>query len=124
MAALFRTVPAFSYNLVRSDWFGDEVLWLAPDTDEDFRSLTSLVWTAFPAYPPYEGRFNDVIPHLTVADHGPVEKMQAAERSVQMQLPIPAVTRKVALLVEQASAPWEAAASFALDDSGSIPSDS
>jgi hypothetical protein len=30
LAALFRTVPAFTHNFVRTAWFGDEVLWLAP----------------------------------------------------------------------------------------------
>src|SRR6476646_7301492 len=68
LAALFRTVPAFQYNFVRTAWFGDEVLWLASDAAEVFRSLTQLVWGAFPAYPPFEGQFDDVVPHLTIAD--------------------------------------------------------
>lgn len=29
-AALFRSVPGFRHNLVRTAWFGDEVLWVAP----------------------------------------------------------------------------------------------
>jgi hypothetical protein len=52
LAALFGTVPAFTHNFTRTGWFGDEVLWLASDADQVFRSLTELVWTAFPAYPP------------------------------------------------------------------------
>ena len=52
LAALFGTVPAFTHNFTRTAWFGDEVLWLASDADQVFRSLTELVWTAVPAYPP------------------------------------------------------------------------
>jgi 2'-5' RNA ligase len=82
LAALFRTVPAFTHNFVRTAWFGDEVLWLGSDAAQVFRSLTQLVWTAFPAYPPFEGQFDDVVPHLTIADHAPRGEMQAAERKL------------------------------------------
>ena len=51
-AGPLRTVRAFTHNFVRTAWFGDEVLWLASDAAPVFRSLTQLVWTAFPAYPP------------------------------------------------------------------------
>lgn len=114
LTALFRAVPAFSHRLVRTAWFGDEVLWLAPDTGDEFRSLTTLVWAAFPAFPPYERAFNDVVPHLTIADRGPVADMQAAEREVQHRLPIGAFTQAVTLMVEQPSGRWERAISFAL----------
>lgn len=92
------------------------MLWLAPDASEEFRSLTSLVWSAFPAYPPYEGKFDDVVPHLTIADRGSVEEMQAAEQTVQGHLPFRAVTCAVTLMVEQPSGRWESAESFSLSD--------
>lgn len=114
LAALFRTVPAFTHNFVRTAWFGDEVLWLASDAAQAFRSLTQLVWTAFPAYPPFEGQFDDVVPHLTIADHGPPGEMQAAERTVARHLPISANTRAVTLMVEQPSGRWAVAEAFAL----------
>jgi hypothetical protein len=55
------------------------------------------------------------VPDLTIADRGPLDEMQAAERTVQRQLPISAVTRAVTLMVEQPSGHWEFAASFALN---------
>jgi hypothetical protein len=115
-SALFRSVPGFLHNLVHTDWFGDEVLWLASDSSREFRSLTSQVWTAFPAYPPYEGQFDDVVPHLTIADRASVETMRAAERAIQSHLPISAVAREVTLMVEQSSGRWNAAIPFALGD--------
>jgi hypothetical protein len=115
-AALFRSTPAFAHKLFRSDWFGERVLWLAPDASEEFRLLTARVWRAFPSYPPYGGQFDDVVPHLTIADRGPVETMRAAEQAIQSHLPISAVARAVSLMVEQPSGLWNAAMSFALDD--------
>ena len=61
LAVLFGTVPAFTHNFTPTAWFGDDVLRLASDADQVFRSLTELVWTAFPAYPPLEGQFDDVV---------------------------------------------------------------
>jgi 2'-5' RNA ligase superfamily protein len=115
LAALFRPVPAFTHNFVRTAWFGDQALWLDSDAARLFRSLTQLVWSAFPAYPPFEGRFDEVVPHLTIADHGPFEEMQAAERRVQRHLPISAITQTVTLMVEQPSGRWDAAESFPLN---------
>ena len=114
LAALFRTVPAFQHNFARTAWFGDDVLWLASDAAPLCRSLTQLVWAAFPAYPPFEARFDDVVQHLTVADRGPLDDMRAAEDTVQQHLPISAMTRAVTLVVEQPSGRWDAAKSFPL----------
>ena len=115
LAALFGSTNAFEHSLVRSEWFGDEVLWLAPDAGERFRELTDLASTAFPEYPPYQGQFDDVVPHLTVADHGPLDEMRDAERAIQRHLPISSVAQAVTLMVEQRLGRWEAAAAFALD---------
>lgn len=108
LAGLFRTVPAFEHAFVRTEWFGDEVLWLASDADAVLRSLTNLVAEAFPDYPPYEGQFENVVPHLTIADHAPLGAMRAADRTVQPQLPIGTITRAVTLLVEKPSGHWRA----------------
>jgi 2'-5' RNA ligase len=116
LTALFRTVPAFTHNFVRTAWFGDEVLWLASDAAQVFRSLTQLVWTAFPAYPPFAGQFDNVVPHLTIGNRGAFDEMRAAERTVQRHLPIVATTRAVTLMVEQPAGRWEAATSFGLND--------
>ena len=115
LAALFRPVPAFTHNFVRTAWFGDQALWLDSDAAQVFRSLTQLVWTAFPAYPPFEGQFDEVVPHLTIADRAPFDEMRAAEEAVQRHLPISAITRAVTFMVEQPSGRWEAAESFALN---------
>ena len=62
---LFADITRFRFQLDRTDWFGDQVLWLAPRDPAPFRALTQRVFQAFPAFPPQEGRYDDVVPHLT-----------------------------------------------------------
>jgi hypothetical protein len=48
--------------LGRCGWFGEHVLWPAPEPDTPFRALTSAVWGAFPRHPPYGGAHREVLP--------------------------------------------------------------
>lgn len=114
LEALFRRAPSFEQSFLDVRWFGDEVLWLASDGDEHLRSLTGLVTTQFPDYSPYGGVHAEVIPHLTVADHAPIDAMRAAEASLRLRLPIRATTTHVSLLVEQSSGHWTREGSFTL----------
>jgi hypothetical protein len=52
----------------RSQWFGDDVLWLAPQDPRPFVALTEAVASAYPEWQPYGGAFETVIPHLTIGD--------------------------------------------------------
>jgi hypothetical protein len=114
LTELFGRVPAYSYRFSHTSWFGDEVLWLAPDASPRFGELTRLVCEAFPGYPPYGGRYGDVIPHLTVADRRPVEEMRAAERAIQARLPVHSVVREITLMAADDSGRWRREAAFAL----------
>jgi len=88
LAAAVARVPRFTATWESSGWFGEEVLWLAPQPQDAFRALTTEVSQAFPDYPPYGGRFADVVPHLTVGDAGTPEELREAERHILPQLPI------------------------------------
>ena len=37
LAGIFAAVPAFEHRLVRTSWFDEDVLWLAPEDDAPFR---------------------------------------------------------------------------------------
>jgi hypothetical protein len=120
LAGIFAAAPAFEHRLVRTNWFGEDVLWLAPEDDSPFRSLTESVHREFPGYPPFGGQFQDVVAHLTIADRCPLEQMQSAERLVEKQLTINCVARGVSLMVQRdASGVSTRAASLAL---GQVPS--
>ena len=85
-------------------------LWLAPEPDAVFRTITGALVEAFPGHLPYGGRYPDVIPHLTVAQ-GELDAAEAALRAL-----VPLVSRSErALLIEQIEPPlWNVAATFEL----------
>ncbi len=93
-------IGSFGCRFEQTQWFGDDVLWLAPNPSGPFRRLTAAVWQAFPGYPPYAGAHPDVIPHLTVAERvvGGLEAVRAAERAVQPMLPVTAAIDQVLLI--------------------------
>ena len=112
---LFAAERPFDVELTHTSWFEHDVLWLAPEDPQPFRTLTEHVCSAFPGFPPFAGQFADVVPHLTIA-HGcdPVE-MHAAERAVQGLLPIQGCARQVTLLTQtEAGGAWSRAARFPL----------
>jgi len=85
-----RSVAAFDCVFARTEWFGDELLWLAPEPDEPFRRLLATIWAEFPDHPPYAGEEPDPTPHLTVG--GPLRdataELLAAEAAVRPGLPV------------------------------------
>ncbi len=77
----------FSVRVSRSGWFGDSVVYLAPDDPAPIALLTRQVWSAFPDFPPYAGKFADSVPHLTVGHDHSARELKAAEHSVSQRLP-------------------------------------
>lgn len=115
LSALFAGVAPFDVRLDHTDWFGTTVLWLGPQDPAPFRAMTALVFAQFPEFPPFEGRHDDVVPHLTVGYDSPVEDMRRAERDMAGQLPILGRVAAVTLMSESTAADrWEVLASFPL----------
>ena len=115
LANALQTVRAFQAAFPRVAWFGDEVVWLAPEPDQPFRDLISVVSAGFPEYPPYGGTHTELIPHLTIGDRAPVEALRAAARAVEPHLPIEACIR-TALVIQGRDAPrsWQTVAELPL----------
>ena len=88
LEALAAGCAPFSVVVGRSGWFGDEVVYLAPDDPEPVALLIRRVWSAFPDFPPYGGSFADPVPHVTVGHAHPLAELQAAERSIVARLPL------------------------------------
>ncbi len=115
LGELFAGVSRFSFRLDHTDWFGDDVLWLAPKDPRPFRALTQHVFRAYPAFPPFEGQFDDVVPHLTVGHGHPLNDLRAAEDSVQDRLPVESSATAVTLMTQQSSGGhWTKTATFTL----------
>jgi 2'-5' RNA ligase len=112
LRALFATQSSFSFSLPRVDRFPD-VAWLAPVPAAPFRSLTELIVSRYPDYPPYEGIHDEVIPHLTVGMGGP-ELQDEIDAALTPHLPIHAEARQVTLLVEDDEGRWGVGDEFPL----------
>jgi hypothetical protein len=98
---LFAAVPRFAFRLDRTSWFGDELVYLAPSDPGPVQTLTQRVVEAFPAYPPYGGQFEGIIPHLTIGDGQPADDLRAAEESIRPLLPITGEVTAVSLITQQ-----------------------
>jgi 2'-5' RNA ligase len=108
-------VSRFRFQLDHTDWFGQDVLWLGPREPGPFRALTDRIYQAFPAFPPYEGQFDVVVPHLTIGYGHRLDDLRAAEHSVQAHLPIDAHATVVTLITQQAAGRrWIRTTTFAL----------
>lgn len=100
VADLISRFPAFDFELDRVERFPDGTTWLRPSPPLPFVDLTSAVWQRWPECPPYEGAFDEVIPHLTLSE-SPID--------VQLELPIVARAREVTLIEEdERSGRWAA----------------
>jgi 2'-5' RNA ligase len=111
---LFGGQPAFSFSLPRVARF-PEVAWLAPEPAEHFRHLTELLAARYPAFPPYEGIHDDVVPHLTVG-RGDAAFQDEVEAALTPHLPISAHAGEVTLIVEDESGRWRTGERFSLGE--------
>ena len=116
LSELFAALPAFHSSFTDVRRFPD-VLYLSPEPAEPFRRLTERVFARFPGSPPYEGRFADVVPHVTVAHAASAAQLDevAAElaRACARRFPIPVDVRAVEL-IEKADGRWRHRRGFAL----------
>jgi 2'-5' RNA ligase len=98
LAAAVGTIPRFNATFESTGWFGTNVLWLAPKPAAVFGALTRVVADAFPDYPPFGGRHEVVVPHLTVGHTVAAgSELHEAEAQVLRHLPIRASVTEVAL---------------------------
>jgi 2'-5' RNA ligase len=109
--------PPFGVALSRMAVFpraGDEpaTLYLVPEPAEKLVALTEALMRAFPEFPPYGGQFDEVVPHVTVAQ-GEDELLRQIERQVAAGLPVAAHADRV-WLVEHAPSGWRRRSAFPL----------
>lgn len=90
LADAVRSVPRFGVMFVDVRWFGEDVVWVAPEPAQQFRALIDAVTTVFPECPPYGGAFEVSVPHLTIGAHADRETLRAAARAVAAHLPFSA----------------------------------
>jgi 2'-5' RNA ligase len=97
--------PTFTVNF-REVTRWPNVVQLPPDPPDPFRRLTAALAAEFPDYPPYEGAFEVVIPHLTVARDVSDEYYAAAEHALPAALPVRHIVREAWLIGHMPEQPW------------------
>jgi 2'-5' RNA ligase len=81
------------------------VVWLAPRPAAPFRDLTARIVGAFPDHPPYEGRHDRVIPHLTIGLGDELE-LDLLEREVAALPPFAATIKAIEVISEDDANRW------------------
>ncbi|GAA1309980.1 hypothetical protein Psi02_40730 [Planotetraspora silvatica] len=112
LGEVFAAHDAFEARFSTCGRFPD-VIYLAPDPDGPFRELTEAVAARWPEAPPYGGRFEDVMPHLTVAEGVAPDVQDMIEADLAGRLPVITRVRAVALETYD-GALWKETASFPL----------
>jgi len=105
-------VPPFGVRYVQIGRFPG-VTYLSPEPGEPFRVLTDAIVERWPESPPYEGAYDEVIPHLTLVE-GP-EPAGLVER-VEQLLPVAAEAKEVWLVQPRFGGRWTIRGRFALGD--------
>jgi 2'-5' RNA ligase len=100
----------FEFALARVDRFPG-VLYLAPEPSEPFKRLTAQCTARWPEVPPYGGAYDEVVPHLTVAEGA--EPPGLAEQ-LERRLPLRTEATHLALLVRERRSRWSIRARFPL----------
>jgi 2'-5' RNA ligase len=110
LEALAGAFPRFRFELADVGRFPG-VLYLDPKPREPFVRLTQLVVARWPDYPPYGGEFDEVVPHLTVAQGSDPPGLGNA---LSEKLPLAAEAREVQLMTQDRAGRWSVKASFPL----------
>lgn len=68
----FADETPFDFQLTQVCTFPDGTRYLSPEPAGRFSRMTHALHQVFPEYPPYEGRFDIVVPHLTIPEDATV----------------------------------------------------
>jgi 2'-5' RNA ligase len=98
LRAVLSSLPSFEFALERVAKFPRST-YLAPEPAEPFAAMTAALVREFPDYPPYEGRFSRVIPHLTVADQDEAFAL-IAERELVARVKVHGAVRATCMAVD------------------------
>ena len=111
----FQRFRPFEFRLEQVGRF-PESLYLVPDPDEPFISLTEAIVGEFPEYPPYGGKFPKIVPHLTVANRSAEFSAIAEAKLLGIMRDLGSIHAvcNVIELYENSSGHWRWAQSFPL----------
>jgi 2'-5' RNA ligase superfamily len=109
-ASALASFAAFDVTFALLDRFPG-TLWLAPEPSEPFVGMTRALVERFPGHAPYDGHFEGITPHLTVAQG---DALAAAEAAVEPLLPLRSRASSVVLFEQVSSDRWRESAELVL----------
>lgn len=104
LAAIARDVPGFAVRFERVRRLAD-VVWIEPEPADPFAALTAAVAERWPDHPPYGGRFETVIPHLTLVE-SEVAPLEAIEQAAARVAPFVRRAQRLELWCQDAAGRW------------------
>ncbi len=104
LAGIAASVEPFEVRFARVGRF-PTAIYLVPEPSAPFAALTAAIEARFPDHPPYEGAFDDVIPHLTLVESGTVDLGRIAATAERF-LPFTRRVAAIELLVEDGTGRW------------------
>ena len=109
------SVPSFSYRMAGLQRFSIGTLYLVPDPGAPFKALIDAVHRAFPDYPPFAGKFETVVPHITVA-HGDPQTLGEVDIALRISLPPSGIAARCGdmILIENTTGIWLTMQTFML----------
>ncbi len=113
LAALAGDLPAFDVTFDRVDRF-PETLWLAPTPVEPFVELTEAVRRSWPEYPPFGGRFDVVVPHLTIGDGIDPDAHGQVVAQIEQLLPVQCRVDELTLMAQDRADRWAVHSAYPL----------
>ncbi len=104
LAEIATRVEPFEVRFARVDRFPGAV-YLVPEPSAPFAGLTAAIVERFPDHPPYEGAFDEVIPHLTLVESTTLD-LDPIAAEARRGLPFARRVSAMELLVEDGTGRW------------------
>ncbi len=104
LAEIAGTHPPFDVQFRRVGRFPG-VAYLVPEPAEPFVRLTEAVMARYPGYLPYEGLFDEIVPHLTLADSADIALDRILGDALSA-LPLERRAATIEVLVEDRGGRW------------------
>jgi 2'-5' RNA ligase len=98
LAEVLSGAEPFEFRLSGVRRFGRSVLWLAPEPAGPFVKLTMMLAERF-GTPPYDGEFDEIVPHLTVAHADAGVDLDAVAGELAARLPVRCVAEEAWVMV-------------------------
>lgn len=88
VADLVAGADPFEFSLAELGVFTDGTIHVVADPAEQFAAMTAALVELFPDHQPYEGRFVDIVPHVTLDAVGPGVDVDSVRASLATLVPV------------------------------------